>query len=151
MDAWWPLLMKAEFEPTLGGDLFKAIQNVLGLDNEPNNHGDHLGSAYQGGWYGFARKDLRTVLGMRVKGRYSRVYCGKGSLARCRAALAKSLAEAAAKPATEVYETAGCSDGDQWCFDAVRHRPLGGVTQPAIHWINRPTFQQAVEVQGRAR
>ena len=27
-------------------------------------------------------------------------------------------------------------------------RPLGGVTQPLIHWINRPTYQQAIEIQG---
>jgi hypothetical protein len=27
-------------------------------------------------------------------------------------------------------------------------RPLGAVTQPLIDWINRPTFQQAVEIQG---
>jgi hypothetical protein len=40
-----------------------------------------------------------------------------------------------------------CDGGDaQWCFDALRHRPLGGITQPFIHWINRPTFQQAVEI-----
>jgi hypothetical protein len=31
------------------------------------------------------------------------------------------------------------------------HRPLGAIQQPRIHWINRPTFQQAVEIQGRAR
>jgi hypothetical protein len=40
--------------------------------------------------------------------------------------------------------------GDQWCFDAVRFRPVGGATQPLIHWINRPTYQQVVEVQGAA-
>jgi acyl-homoserine lactone acylase PvdQ len=151
MDAWWPGLLEAEFEPTLGGALFKQLQSMIEFDNAPNNHGDHLGSAYQTGWYGFARKDLRTILRQKVAGRYSRIYCGKGSLARCRAALAKSLAEAAARPATEVYKTGGCTDGDQWCYDAVRHRALGGVTQPPIHWINRPTFQQAVEIQGRAR
>ena len=45
---------------------------MIELDNEPNNHGDHLGSAYQDGWYGYAKKDLRTVLGKRVRGKYSR-------------------------------------------------------------------------------
>jgi hypothetical protein len=30
----------------------------------------------------------------------------------------------------------------------VSFRPLGAVTQPLIHWINRPTFQQADEIQG---
>jgi len=29
----------------------------------------------------------------------------------------------------------------------VMFRPLGAVTQPLIPWINRPTFQQVVEVQ----
>ncbi len=33
----------------------------------------------------------------------------------------------------------------QWCYDAVRQRPVGAINQPLIHWINRPTFQQVVE------
>ena len=37
---------------------------------------------------------------------------------------------------------------DQYCFDTVLHQPVGAITQPLIHWINRPTFQQVVEVQG---
>ena len=37
-------------------------------------------------------------------------------------------------------------DGDQACFDSIFFRPLGGVTQPLMPWVNRPTFQQAVEV-----
>ena len=57
-------------------------------------------------------------------------------------------------PASEVYggdevcEKAG-KPADQWCFDAVRQRPTGGASQPLIHWINRPTFQQANEIQRR--
>jgi hypothetical protein len=30
-------------------------------------------------------------------------------------------------------------------FDAIQFRALGLVTQPAIDWQNRPTFQQVVE------
>ena len=45
-----------------------------------------------------------------------------------------------------------CNDagrsGDQTCFDAIRQRPLGGATQPLIPWINRPTYQQVVSVEG---
>jgi hypothetical protein len=33
------------------------------------------------------------------------------------------------------------------CWDSIEQRPTGGATQPLIEWINRPTFQQAVEVQ----
>jgi hypothetical protein len=39
--------------------------------------------------------------------------------------------------------------GSQWCYDAVYFRPLGAMTQPLIHWINRPTYQQADEIQGQ--
>ena len=167
MDAWWPLLLDAEFKPSLGSSLFAELQDVIALDNEPNNHGDHLGSAYQTGWYGYVSKDLRTLLGDRVVGRYSRTYCGgqRGrreararKLARCGDVLTASLSEAIDKSADRaaLYEDRICSQeedppGDaQWCFDAVWHRPLGGVTQPLIHWHNRPTFQQAVEVPARA-
>jgi hypothetical protein len=158
MDAWWPRWMHAQFEPRLGEELFDAVEGMIGLDNEPNNHGGHLGSAYQGGFYGYARKDLRTLLGRKVKGPYSIRYCGgprnspsdPARIDRCRQALLDSLAEAIQVPYDDLYpETSGCDEGDrQWCFDAVRFRPIGGVTQPFIHWINRPTYQQAVEIQG---
>jgi hypothetical protein len=154
MDAWWPLLLKAQFEPVLGPTAMDKLEAALAIDNPPNNHGDHLGSAYQGSWYGFARKDLRTVLGRAVRGRYARVYCGRGRPARCRRVLRRSLRAALAVPRSELYggdavcQKAG-RDGDQWCYDSVRQRPVGGATQPLIHWINRPTYQQANEIARR--
>ncbi len=160
MDAWWPRLLEAEFEPAMGADFFDAVHGVLGFDNEPNNHGDHLGSAYQDGWWGYVSKDLRRLLGQPVSDGFSRTYCGNGSLSACRDALRQALADALAVPASTLYDedsaTAGvqrvdtCPAGnsDQWCFDSVRFRPIGAVTVRTIHWINRPTFQQAVEVQG---
>ncbi|MEV7232779.1 hypothetical protein AB0N06_01915 [Streptomyces sp. NPDC051020] len=33
----------------------------------------------------------------------------------------------------------------QWCTDSIVHRALGGISQKAIHWQNRPTYQQVVE------
>jgi acyl-homoserine lactone acylase PvdQ len=154
MDAWWPLWVKAQFEPVLGRRALERLQDVLEIDNAPNNRGAHLGSAYQGSWYGFVRKDLRAVLGRKVRGRYGREYCGRGRLARCRRALRSSLRAALAVPRSELYGgddvcRAAGRDGDQWCYDAVRHRPIGGATQPLIHWINRPTYQQANEIMER--
>jgi acyl-homoserine lactone acylase PvdQ len=152
LDAWWPLWMKAEFGARMGKSLYTAVQSMLPLDNPPNNHGDHLGSAYQDGWYGYTSKDLRTVLRRKVRGRYSRVYCG--SRAKCRGRLIASLKTALGQDeAMKLYgEDPVCADagraGDQKCFDSVRMRPLGAITQPLIDWINRPTFQQAVEIQG---
>ena len=155
MDAWWPLWVRSQFRPALGAKAYKALLAAVELDNTPNNHGDHLGSAYQTGWYGFVRKDLRTLLKRKVRGPYSRKYCGGGKLRRCRQVLRRSLRDAIAAARGDIYgHDEVCKDegkaSDQWCFDAVRQRPVGGATQPLIHWINRPTYQQVVEVQGPA-
>jgi hypothetical protein len=146
MDAWWPRWVRAQFRPALGGHAFNVLTRTVSIDNTPNGNGEHHGSAYQGSFYGYVSKDLRTVLGRRVRGKYSRVYCGRGSLRRCRAALARSL-RAAVKDSSVYTDDPQCEDGDQWCYDAVRQRPIGGATQPLIHWINRPTYQQANEIQ----
>jgi hypothetical protein len=148
MDAWWPRAVDRMFKPVLGAELFGKVEGMIGLDNAPNNHGAHLGSAYQDGWYGYVQKDLRKLLGDTVKGPLSRPYCGNGSLAACRLLLAAALLDALAVTKEQLYTDSGCTAGDQPCFDAVRHRAIGGVTVPSIPWINRPTFQQAVEVQG---
>ena len=154
IDAWWPRWMRAQFEPVLGERLFEAMASVHELDNHPNNHGDHVGSAWQNGWYSFAQKDLRRVLGRRVRGRWSRGYCGGGNVRRCRRALVGSLRETLAADRSQLYggdpvcQDEG-RDGEQMCFDAIWHRPLGGITQPLIPWQNRPTFQQIVEIPER--
>ena len=150
MDAWWPRWVRTQFRPVLGRAAMRKLRAVLPLDNPPNNHGEHLGSAYQGSWYGFVRKDLRAVLGRDVRGPYGREYCGRGRLARCRRVLRRSLRAALDVPRSRLYGgDEVCPDADQWCFDAVRQRPIGGTTQPPIHWVNRPTYQQANEIISR--
>jgi acyl-homoserine lactone acylase PvdQ len=146
MDAWWPRLVKAQFRPVLGGPLFQEVQEMIGLDNEANPGG----SAYGSGWYGYVEKDLRRVLRAPVTDPYSRRYCGGGRLAACRKALTSSLRKALRHRSNEELYPRGPCDlgGPQICHDAVRHTATGGISQPPIHWINRPTFQQVVEVQG---
>jgi acyl-homoserine lactone acylase PvdQ len=150
-DAWWPRWMRAQFEPALGTPLVAAIAHVNEFANLPNNHGDHLGSAWQDGWHGYAVADLRRLLTPRRAAGWSRVYCGRGSRTRCRAALERSLRAALdADPAAPYAGDTVCReagrDGDQACADAIWFRPIGGVTQPLIPWQNRPTFQQVVEI-----
>jgi hypothetical protein len=150
MDAWWPRLVRAQFGPTLGAGLLDQLEDADPIDNTPNGGGAHLGSAWDVGFYGTVQKDLRSLLERPVRGAFSRVYCGGGSLTRCQTALATSLRQAAAVPAASLYADDTCADagrdGDQTCFDAISFRPLGAITQPLIPWINRPTFQQVVEV-----
>ena len=154
MDAWWPPLMKAMFEPALGADLYERVRDMIGLDNTPNGEGSHLGSAYIAGWYSYAEKDLRTLLGEPVEGRNSRVYCGGGDRDACRDAALRTLAEAVAADRAALYQDDVCSSeenaplDDQLCFDTIRHTPTGAISQPLINWQNRPTFQQVVQVAG---
>jgi hypothetical protein len=50
----------------------------------------------------------------------------------------------------QVYPADGiCQAGDQMCSDSIQLRAIGAITQPLIEWVNRPTFQQADEIQGR--
>jgi hypothetical protein len=158
MDAWWPRLVRNIFKPTLGDEAYDLRVALGEIDNEPNVGGAHLGSAYQDGFYGYVEKDLRTLLGEDVRGRYSRTYCGgekaqEGSLVECRALLEETLAGALAVPREDLYdddpicETEGDGLDPQYCFDAIYSVPVGVLDQPLIHWVNRPTFQQAVEVR----
>ncbi|MFJ8982270.1 penicillin acylase family protein [Streptomyces sp. NPDC102282] len=150
MDAWWPKLVEAEFRPGLGDSLYTALTASLATDESPAaSHGPsgaHSGSAFQYGWWGFADKDLRQVLGQPVKGPLGKTYCGDGDLSACRSALLSTLKAAAAVPAATVYPgDDNCKAGEQWCTDAIIHRALGGISQKSIHWQNRPTYQQVVE------
>ena len=159
LDRWWPRWLRAQFRPTLGARPYRRLRGLIRQDDDPNLDGEHHGSAYQTGWYHYAQKDLRRVLGRRVRGRLPRIFCGgskrrNGTRTKCQARLRASLKRALKADAGVFYKDEVCEDygmpSNQWCFDAVRQRPVGAINQPLIHWINRPTFQQVVEVQRAA-
>ena len=150
MDAWWPLLVKAEFNPAMGDPLYASMTGVLGIDDSPYGGSEagvgHKGSSYQSGWYSYVDKDIRTLLGKPVQGGLSQAWCGGGVPAACQQALLGALSTAVATPATTVYPADGtCSAGDQWCADSIQQHPLGGITDAETNWQNRPTFQQVVQ------
>ena len=157
MDAWWPLLVQAEFSPVLGPSLLAQVESDFPINDEPGHgapvHGtsssEHQGSAFDVGFYGIVQKDLRAVLHDKVRGPLNRIYCGNGSRAKCRAALTSSLSAAIGETPAQVYPADKvCAAGDQMCSDSIQFRAIGAVTQPLMEWINRPTFQQADEIQG---
>ncbi len=138
MDAWWERSIAAIFQPTLGDEAFAAIPQ--GFDNEPSG----VGSAYQGGFYGQVQKDLRAALGKKVKGRYSRVYCGSGNRSACQQAMTESLSAAIAELEAAFSEDPASWDVDE-TIDMIQFTPVGVQGQDAIQWQNRPTFQQVLE------
>ncbi len=151
MDAWWPRVLEGIFKPKLGDELFTELKGKLAFDNPPGSRG----SAYLTGWYGYVEKDLRSLLGRKVDGAFSRSYCGSGGNVKkrqrsCKNVLAATLRDASTIPAATLYPRGDdCATGNaQVCNDAVRFQALGGIAVKEIHWINRPTWQQVVEVQG---
>jgi acyl-homoserine lactone acylase PvdQ len=146
MDAWWPKLVAAEFQPALGKKLFEQTQGM-----NPIISVDVLGGPFAppffGDWYGNVSKDLRAVFGGKVRGAYSRAYCGNGSRSRCRAALQRSLLAATKVTATNLYGHGDCaSDPSPACWDQNRAVHTSAISTPEMIFQNRPTFQQAVAV-----
>src|SRR6185436_16154401 len=134
-------LVHAMFDATSGN----AVNN-LGIDLDDPNRRNHIGSAFQGAIYGQVNKDLRQVLGLAVTGPWSRTYCGGGVLAACGTALWDAMSQAAADLATE-FGSANVADWKRQVADEdIRHTAAGVTSVPAIHWINRPTFQQVVQI-----
>ncbi|GAB3285496.1 penicillin acylase family protein [Parasphingorhabdus pacifica] len=156
MDAWWPLLVRGQFEPALGEQAYQALTDVMGINESPSGwqNGepglhvgqDHKGSAFQLGWFGQVSKNIRGVLGEEVPGGFGEPLCGGGDLGACRQMLLDTLKQAAATPSEQTYPgDADCEPGDQWCADAIIHGKIGGISQDKISWQNRPTYQQVVE------
>jgi len=140
-DAWWTPLVHAVFDPQLDG-LYDVVG--VGLHDSP---GGHLGSAFQGAFYGAVAKALRQGRGRAVKGRYRALRCGGGTRKACAAAVQASLRTAVA--ALEAEQ--GSPDPAAWRVEASRDEirfSIGGLVQtPAIPWQNRPTFQQVVQIR----
>ena len=156
MDAWWPGLVRGIFQPRLGVQLIDRITALAEFGSPPPPGG----SAFFTGWWGYVDKDLRRVLGQRVRQPLSRRYCGGGRLARCRTLIAGSLKDAAQQVAerygslSAVRIPATCGDDEQGApgrrrgCDQIEFTTAGAVGTDPIHWQDRPTFQQVVQVQG---
>jgi acyl-homoserine lactone acylase PvdQ len=159
MDAWWPRLVRAQFQPALGKELFDLVEaRVLGIGGP-----DDWGWV----WSSHVQKDLRSVLGLPERGRYSRIYCGgparqpvrgkrlKHTRTQCRDVLLKTLRAAVA----EVAQQRG-SDTSQWKLQATCDQTsppscdqlvpntAGAVDTPPFPWQNRGTFHQVDEIPG---
>ena len=137
LDKAWPKIADAVMGPVLGPQL-GDLASIMSRDNRANNQG----SSYGGGWYGYIDKDLRTLLGRPVAGRFKTHFCGNGDLATCRDSLYAALDQAA----LELEDELANPNPDDWRADAEAERIFfsPGFLGTTMRWTNRPTFQQAI-------
>jgi acyl-homoserine lactone acylase PvdQ len=139
MDAWWPRMVRAEFQPVVGKRLFDIIEDrVLGL------------GGFGWSWASQVQKDLRNVLGARepAHGRrlaHARRHCRSLLLTTLRSAAAAVRQKLGPDPAGwKVYAT--CKNPDD--CDEIVPNTAGAVDTPPFPWQNRGTYHQVVEVNG---
>jgi acyl-homoserine lactone acylase PvdQ len=140
LDTAWARLADAVLAPVLGQELANQ------LDETVHGRFDLPPGGQFGGWHMYMSKDLRTLLGKPVKGRFANRYCGNGDLAACRAALWAALEAAGAE-----LEAAQGADPNAWRADANRERIdfAPGLLPYTMRYTNRPSgIQQLIEFAG---
>ncbi len=149
MDAWWPLVRKATFEPRMGKRLYSQMLKMLPPDAAHSSI-FHEPPYFEIDWWGLVSKDLRDVFNKRPpRGHFHKKYCGKGSKRSCRIALRLALREALNTPKNKVYTDETCAKENRVeasCSDETRPTSASGVGIPPFQYINRPTFQQTIEL-----
>ena len=127
------------FEPVLGTALTDQLGRLLPRDSSP-------ACDFECGFNSYIDKDLRTLLGRRVLGRYSTRYCGAGDLARCRSDLWAAVDEAG----NELAARQG-PDPAGWRASATAERIkfAPGLLPTTIRYTNRPSgIQQVISFRG---
>lgn len=128
LDAVWRPIANAVMSPVFG-PLITDLDNVRNLDGLE-------GESY-------VDKDLRTLLGDPVVGRFNLAYCGSGSLATCRDSLWAAIHAAA--DATAIAQ--GQPDPSLWTKTAATTGFVPGLLPNRFPTTNRPTFQQVLEFE----
>ena len=157
LDAFWPLWMRAQFEPSLGYDALRPARRRA----RPRQRAQRRRRARRLGLpdrlVRLRRQgpapDPRAQAVKRRTPSATAAPAGARAAARCCATRchARSTSPRPSSTPTHACAQAAQARNDQACFDAIAFRATGGVTQPMIGWQNRPTYQQAVEVRGHRR
>jgi acyl-homoserine lactone acylase PvdQ len=140
LDTAWPRLANAAMRPVLGEALSNQLNDTL------HRRFDLPPGGQFGGWHMYMSKDLRSLLGKKVKGPLRNRYCGNGDAGSCRADLWAAMEAAGAE-----LQTAQGADPNLWRADANRERIsfLPGLLSYTMRYTNRPTgIQQVIEFKG---
>lgn len=142
MDTAWPLLAKAWASKVLGGKLSNQLASFINIYDQPP------GGQYTG-WHVWMYKDLETMLGDKVKGKFALRYCGGGNLKLC----AKLLWGAIDQAGAELTKSQG-SNPQNWHSSATAEEIsfVPGLLPYKMRYTNRPTgIQQVLSFSGHAK
>ena len=152
LDAWYPHLIDT-VAPQMVAIEAKGASLLSARYDAPRAQG----SAYQEGWFQHMRRMFQMVLNTPAHANYRHLKCaGTGVMADCRKAVNDALALAltdlgglsnqANWDGSTLKNAKGKSGAKVEDYDSVEHTSFSFIPVPAIPWINRPTFQQAVQV-----
>ncbi len=141
MDTAWRLLADAWVRTVLGPALTVELASIRTQFEAPPG-------GQEFGWYGYMDKDLRTILGEPVKGKYAVRYCGAGNLSLCRRLLWGAIDQAG----NELQARQG-PNPTAWRSSATAERItfIPGLLPFTMRYTNRPSgIQQIVSFSGHA-
>jgi len=139
MDGSWTNIANAFMGPRLGSQL-DELNSLFGRFDLPP-------SGQYNGWYQYFDRDVRALLGMKVKQPFHNTYCGKGKLKACQNAIWSALATSG----SELTAAQGTSDPAAWRSDATRERIkfAPGLISTTMRYTNRPSgIQQVISFDG---
>ena len=134
MDTAFPLLARAWASTVLGPRLTDVFASFVNIYDQPP-------AGQYTGWHIYMDKDLRTLLGEPVRGKYAVRYCGGGDLSRCRTLLWHAIHQAG----DELAASQG-PDPVNWRASALKERItfVPGLLPFTMRYANRPSGIQQI-------
>jgi acyl-homoserine lactone acylase PvdQ len=154
MDTAWPLLTRAWASSVLGAKLTSELASF-----DPPFDGPLSGQSENGqekSWIAYLNKDLRTIVGDPVRGKYAVRYCGAGNIRLCRrlmwGALDQAGRELAARQGPNPSDWHSSATAERISFVPGLLTSPGTSTPFTIAYTNRPSgIQQILSFSGHAR
>ena len=139
IDGSWDLIANAFMKPRIKKQL-DELDSLFSRFHQPP------GGQYSG-WYQYFDRDIRSLLGKKVKQPFNLAYCGKGDLEKCQASIWKALKKAG----KQISAAQGTTDPAAWRADAnaerIEFQP--GLLTTTMRYTNRPSgIQQVITFNG---
>jgi acyl-homoserine lactone acylase PvdQ len=149
MDTAWPLLASAWASSVLGSKLSAQFAQFTSQFDQPPK-GQYTG------WHIYMQKDLRTMLGEPVRGKFAVRYCGGGNLGRCRTELWGAIQKAADQLAAEqgpnpsAWRASATAERIEFVPGLLKISPTSSIPY-TMRYTNRPSgIQEVVSFTGHA-